>query len=280
MTRIPSSSVLAAVALAGSVAAHMAFGVWQGGAAPQTVETEGGGGAEIAVQGTSFADLAAGVSSAVVPQTMTAVTSAVTTMPVQSVAPVTPVAAPVASTPVTARAVVSPAAQATASVEETTPRVSVRPLERSADVKARAAAQAPKQAAKQPYKAAKKPAAQRGNAQNNATRGTSGGSSTAKAASSGTGKQQAAGTAAASNYPGQVQRRIARQRLPRVRAQGVAQVSFTIAPGGSLASIGLARSSGSAELDREAVNLVRRAAPFPPPPQGAQRSFTIPVRAR
>jgi protein TonB len=148
---------------------------------------------------------------------------------------------------------------------------------RTPEVAARAAAQAAKAL---PRKATPNPAAPRDTAQTNASRGTEGSTSSAQSAAAGADRQQAAGTAAASNYPGQVQRRIARQRLPRVRAQGVAQVSFTIAPGGSLASIGLARSSGSAELDREAVNLVRRAAPFPPPPQGAQRSFTIPVRAR
>ncbi|MEO0634986.1 MAG: TonB family protein [Pseudomonadota bacterium] len=38
------------------------------------------------------------------------------------------------------------------------------------------------------------------------------------------------------------------------------------------------RSSGSAELDRAAIQMIQRAAPFPPPPPGAQRSFNMPIR--
>jgi colicin import membrane protein len=46
---------------------------------------------------------------------------------------------------------------------------------------------------------------------------------------------------------------------------------------GGVASDSLLRSSGEADLDAESVALVRRAAPFPPPPPGAQRSFAIEV---
>jgi periplasmic protein TonB len=41
-------------------------------------------------------------------------------------------------------------------------------------------------------------------------------------------------------------------------------------------SVRLARSSGNASLDRESQDLVRRASPFPPPPQG-KASITVPV---
>lgn len=121
---------------------------------------------------------------------------------------------------------------------------------------------------------------QQGNAQTNARRGNTGGQATGDASSSGAARQQAAGNAAASNYPGLVYQRIARQRLPRVSSRGTAQVTFSISAGGGLAGVSLTRSSGDGRLDAAALDIVRRAAPFPPPPTGAQRSFTIPVRAR
>lgn len=54
-------------------------------------------------------------------------------------------------------------------------------------------------------------------------------------------------------------------------------VAFSLSPSGSLAGVSLARSSGHGELDAEAVAMVRRAAPFPRPPAGAPRSFSIAV---
>lgn len=90
----------------------------------------------------------------------------------------------------------------------------------------------------------------------------------------------AAGNAAVSNYPGQVMRRITRLRRPSTRSRGTATVAFTVAADGGLASARIARSSGAADLDNAALALVRRAAPFPPPPSGAQRSFQIGIKGR
>ncbi|MGY3036908.1 protein TonB [Bradyrhizobium sp. USDA 4354] len=59
---------------------------------------------------------------------------------------------------------------------------------------------------------------------------------------------------------------------------GVAYVRFTIDERGNVLSASLARSAGSAELDREVVALVHRASPVPAPPAGAKRSITAPVR--
>jgi len=61
-------------------------------------------------------------------------------------------------------------------------------------------------------------------------------------------------------------------------AHGIAYVRFTIDGAGNVLSARLVRSSGYAELDREAVALVRRASPVPPPPPGANRIITVPVR--
>ena len=54
---------------------------------------------------------------------------------------------------------------------------------------------------------------------------------------------------------------------------GSAGVHFSIDEAGKLLEVEIVHKSGVASLDAEAVSIVRKAAPFPPPPQGAQRSF-------
>ncbi|MBK9082529.1 MAG: energy transducer TonB [Rhizobiales bacterium] len=54
-------------------------------------------------------------------------------------------------------------------------------------------------------------------------------------------------------------------------------VAFNLSPSGGLAGVSLARSSGHAELDAEILAMVRRAAPFPKPPPGAARAFSLAV---
>ncbi len=61
-------------------------------------------------------------------------------------------------------------------------------------------------------------------------------------------------------------------------AEGVPAVSFSLDGAGRVVSVSLARSTGQGDLDAEVVQMVRRASPFPTPPPGATRSFTIPVR--
>ncbi len=66
-------------------------------------------------------------------------------------------------------------------------------------------------------------------------------------------------------------------------AAGTVKVAFEIDAGGALASERVAQSSGSASLDKAALLLVRRAAPFPAPPAHAasgDTSFVVPVRFR
>ncbi|MGH6800095.1 MAG: TonB family protein, partial [Methylocella sp.] len=60
-------------------------------------------------------------------------------------------------------------------------------------------------------------------------------------------------------------------------AKGIAIIGFVLEESGRVASVSLLRSSGEADLDAESVALVNRAAPFPPPPPGAQDSFAIEV---
>ncbi len=62
------------------------------------------------------------------------------------------------------------------------------------------------------------------------------------------------------------------------KAQGVVVVSFGVTSSGSAQDVRIARSSGHAVLDGAALSSVRRASPFPQPPPGAPRSFTVPMR--
>ncbi|WP_300434507.1 energy transducer TonB [uncultured Mameliella sp.] len=126
-----------------------------------------------------------------------------------------------------------------------------------------------------------KPAPQGGGAARSARARSPTGNEAAKARKTGNnGHKAAPGNAAASNYPGQVMRKLSRAGRPRVNARGTAVVAFSISSAGGLASLSLARSSGSSALDRAALGVVRSAAPFPRPPSGARRSFAIEIKGR
>ena len=85
------------------------------------------------------------------------------------------------------------------------------------------------------------------------------------------------------NYNGIVAAHLARyKQYPAAArsagAQGVATVSFSIDGGGRVTSARLAGSSGNPAIDQEVVAMARRASPFPAPPDGKGRNFTVPVR--
>jgi TonB family protein len=72
----------------------------------------------------------------------------------------------------------------------------------------------------------------------------------------------------------------AKQFPPEARsrgARGVAVVAFRLGERGDLAGVALLRSSGETALDRESLALIARAAPFPVPPAGAQRTFAVDI---
>jgi protein TonB len=118
-----------------------------------------------------------------------------------------------------------------------------------------------------------------GNAAFDAALGRAEGSEEGTAAASAqrrTDSSPAADPAEVANYPGEVLRRIARQGRPRVRHDGAdAVIAFTVDARGALASLAVARSSGNPSLDEAGLTILRRAAPFPPPPRGAQTRFSI-----
>ncbi|GGF74428.1 hypothetical protein GCM10007301_37820 [Azorhizobium oxalatiphilum] len=64
---------------------------------------------------------------------------------------------------------------------------------------------------------------------------------------------------------------------PGASERGVAQVRFSMDRSGNVLSSSLVRSSGSAALDAEAVELPRRASPFPPPLSGGTQVLTVPI---
>lgn len=141
----------------------------------------------------------------------------------------------------------------------------------------------PRQTAQQPRPTQQQARPTQGNAQQDTNRGTQTNQPNGQATQQGQGQQvdqaavQAARQAAAA-YPNAVMRRISRTRRENTRLRGVAVVAFRVGSGGQLISVGIARSSGSDELDRIAVDHVRRAAPFPPPPPGAQTSFNVQIQ--
>jgi protein TonB len=74
-------------------------------------------------------------------------------------------------------------------------------------------------------------------------------------------------------YASKVWARLARYK-PRAGQRGSASVSFAIGSNGMLGAARIARSSGNARIDQLALQTVRSAAPFPPPPAGSA-SYTI-----
>ena len=213
-----------------------------------------------------------------------------------------PSAAPLAAVPVTSEVPSAPAApvavleaQPSANTivaqdpDSDAPTLSRRPQRKNTELAADVAEAQEK--VERARRAAAKPAVRksaparttRGNADRNNTKGAQA-DTRAEAPARTTGKTAAAatqpGNTAAANYPGQVMRRISRVGKPRVNARGTAMISFSISSGGGLGSVSVVRSSGSAALDQAAVRLIRQAAPFPRPPAGAQRQFSIRIKGR
>ena len=115
-----------------------------------------------------------------------------------------------------------------------------------------------------------------------ATRGQASGSATGRATKSAKRgkKRAAAGNAAAANYGGKVMRKIQRTRKERTGANGKTVVGFKVSSSGAATSVRVLRGSGSAKLDSIALRHVRRSSPFPKPPKGARRSFSVTIVAR
>ncbi|MGU3492855.1 energy transducer TonB [Xanthobacteraceae bacterium A53D] len=72
------------------------------------------------------------------------------------------------------------------------------------------------------------------------------------------------------------------KRYPPGAGRGTATIAFTIGADGQVRSVRLARSSGDAALDRESLELARRASPVPVPPPNlvsdAPLLLAVPIR--
>ena len=84
------------------------------------------------------------------------------------------------------------------------------------------------------------------------------------------------------NYRGLVSAHLARYKQypadARARGdRGTATITFGLSGSGAVTSVRLARGSGVASIDQEVQAMVRRASPFPAPPDGRPTSFTVPV---
>lgn len=97
---------------------------------------------------------------------------------------------------------------------------------------------------------------------------------------------EAGGTAQLSSYQAQVLAHLQRYRIypaaaKRAGLRGTATVRFTLSANGQVIAASLAAGSGAAALDQAALDMVRRASPFPPFPPDLHRTrlaFAAPVR--
>lgn len=113
---------------------------------------------------------------------------------------------------------------------------------------------------------------------------TASGGPVGRAAGSEGGRPSASGRASFSNYAGRIAAHLRRyKRYPDSagRSRGTVRVSFAVSRSGALRSVRIVSGSGNAALDRAAIRMVRRAAPFPRMPANINRqsaSFSVPIR--
>lgn len=254
----------------------------------------------VAMLGNSFADMAAGAPS--VPDVTNSVTPV--TAPVQPVETVSQITAPVVSdmTPTATGtiAVASASSPTLTPAASVPPPLAVSPLVETAPIIDTLVVQTPDASTLRPQKRpanlgeappgpTPRPQQQQqadtsGNVAQTARQGTSsgtqGGNTTAASNGTSNATTNQGNAREIANYPSRVMRRISRTRRERVNVSGTAIVTFSLSTSGGLASVSIARSSGNAEIDQVALNHVRRAAPFPAPPQGAQKTFSVEITTR
>lgn len=97
----------------------------------------------------------------------------------------------------------------------------------------------------------------------------------------------ASAAAASANYAALLNAHLARFKQTPAGAGpndvGTAYIQFTVSRNGHLTARGLSRSSGSAVLDRAALELLQRAQPLPaflPDMRESSKSFSVPIRYR
>lgn len=134
---------------------------------------------------------------------------------------------------------------------------------------------------KKPVEKPKKEKGNKGDTQSDSTRGTTNPKNKGKqnqTASEGGRKNRESGNSSSNNYKGLVQRKLerAKQRV-RVAGKGKVVVSFTISANGSVVNLRVRTSSGKPAVDKGALDVVRKASPFPPPPSDSNKAYLIPM---
>lgn len=103
----------------------------------------------------------------------------------------------------------------------------------------------------------------------------------APAAEAATGAAPAAETGGGGRggYYARLRAHLQRYRRPLLGdgAHGTAVVAFRVDGDGAVSALVLQRSAGTAVLDAEALDLLRRAAPLPRPPEGRALQLTVPI---
>ena len=103
-------------------------------------------------------------------------------------------------------------------------------------------------------------------------------------ASDGGSNNREIGNAAVTNYKGLVQKRLERaKKRVNVAGKGSVIVSFTITASGSLTGLRIRKSSGKPTVDKGALDVVRKASPFPAIPLEAKRKswpMSVPMTFR
>lgn len=266
-----------------SLGLHGVVAAMTQGAAPDPAMDGGAVAGEVAL-GSSFADLVQGSSTPVKPQPAQWAEPA----QVKPIAPPetlkTPV--PAAKPPVQAMATTPLAAAATvAPVTQARTVMAVKPIEPVPETAKAAPPPTPKTLTARdalPKKPAPKPAA-KGNAKVNSKSGASDGKTSGKLAEKSSNKAETkasqAGDGAVRSYQRSVLRKIARVPKRRAGGRGKALVGMVIAPGGSIASLRVVRSSGDGAIDRMALDTVRRAGPFGPTPDSRQIKLVVELKS-
>lgn len=154
-----------------------------------------------------------------------------------------------------------------------------RVVQKVAEVKPVAKKEEPKPVEK---KERRKTKARDGNAETDSDKGSSKADKkkgNSQDASQGNSKKKIKGNASTSNYKGLVQRKLERaKKRVRVAAKGTVIVSFTISANGSVVNLRVRKSSGKPAIDKGALDIVRRASPFPAiPPEAGLRSYPVSV---
>jgi protein TonB len=89
------------------------------------------------------------------------------------------------------------------------------------------------------------------------------------------GSQTKGGAVSPAVYARAVMKKVRSTKKTSGAGKGTVVVGFTIAADGGLAGVRLLHGSGNAALDKIALDHIRRAVPFPMPPEGAGRSYSF-----